>query len=333
MMYRTFGHFDFQISAMLGQYVEKWQFRQGRMMIGGLGSRVIFFFETLIQSNSIAFNVATMAAIFGTTVVFIKKNSKVALFLLVAMLFETLWFMAIGSTFRFVVMVIPYFVLLVVFVISEFLMMDKLKKIILITFILFIIIESFFSINTFLLPRSFGSKEFAYAAINMETQNFGYNQINEYLDKLLKNKVSGAFGKPEYQFMVDLHNKAIGKAKKNNYESYPLMVIYDKNLNFLSTLWTFQRRLMYYGWPMMSDKAFYDITGGSWEKYYQKQGIKHFIYITGIENKDFNVGQIYAPYKPKIEQTPLEKHLHDEGIKYQYIKNFKGDNAFKLYEF
>lgn len=333
LLYRDFGHFDFQISALLGQYVEKWQFRQGRIMVGSLSNKIKFFFEVFIQANSILFNSAIIISLISTVFIFFKKRSKILYFLSAAVVLEALWFTVIGSTFRFVVMIIPYLSLLIAFIFSEIIALEKYKKIIYGVLAIFIIGEMLFSVNTFLLLRPWGKQNIAYAQINTETQNFGFNQINDYLDNELKNKVSGAFGKPEYQFMADLHNKAIKVAKEKNYESYPIIVIYDKNFNFLSTLWTFQRRLMYYGWPMMSDKAFFDITGDKWEEYYQKQGIKHFIYFTGVENLDFGVQSIYAPYKLKQEVTNLEKHLEEKGIKPEYIKNKKGTEAFKVYKF
>lgn len=333
MMYRTFGHFDFQISAMLGQYVEKWQFRQGRVMVGGLGSRIKFFFEVFTQANSILFNSTVILSLFSIIFLFFKKRSKILYFLSAAVVLETLWFAVIGSTFRFVVMIIPYLILLIAFIFSEIISLEKYKKIIYSILVVFIIDGVLFSVNTFLVLRPWGKQNIAYAQINTETKNFGFNQINDYLDNELKNKVSGAFGRPEYQFMADLHNEAIKVAKEKKYESYPVIVIYDKDFNFLSTLWTFQRRLMYYGWPMMSDKAFFDITGDKWEEYYQKQGIKHFIYFTGVEDIDFGVQSIYEPYKRKIESTSLEKYLEKQGVKPEYIENKQEIVVFKVYKF
>ena len=332
-LYKTFGHFDFQISALLNQYVEKWQFRQGRVMVGSLGMRVKFFFDVLTKANSILFNCATGFSIFSIIYLFFKKRSKLLYFLTIATVFQILWFAVIGSTFRFVVVAVPYFILLISFVFSEIILVERYGKILYAAMFILFIGEIFFSANTFLALRPVGITSFTYAPINVEMKNFGFNQINEYLDKELKNKVSGAFGKPEYQFMADLHNRAIKEAKEKKYKSYPLIVIYDKNFNFLSTLWTFQRRLMYYGWPMMSDKAFFDITGDEWEKYYQKQGIKNFIYFTGVENLDFGVQSIYAPYKLKQGVTDLEKHLQENGIKPEYVKNKNDFNAFKVYKF
>lgn len=333
MMYRTFGHFDFQISALLGQHVEKWQFRMGRSMVGGLNDRIKFFFEVLIDANSILFNFVVGLSLFSIVFLFLKKRSKLLYFLFSAVVLEILWFAVIGSTFRFVVMVIPYFILLIVFSLSEIIDWEKYKKNIYPAIFIFLAGEILFSYNTFFALRPWGIVNLTYAYISIETKNFGFNQVNDYLDNLLKNRVTGAFGRPEYQFLADLHNKAIKEAKEKKYESYPVIVIYDKNINFLSGLWTFQRRLMYYGWPMMSDKAFFDITGEEWENYYKKQGIKHFVYITGVENVDFRIVKIYEPYKYKTKLTPLEKYLEEKGVKPEYIKNKSGMEVFKVYKF
>lgn len=332
-LYKNFGHFDFQISAALGQYVEKWQFRQGRSMVGGVMPRFKFFFETLHQSNSIIFNYLTALSILTSVYLFVKTKSKLVLFLLTVMVLEGLWFLVIGSTLRFVVMIIPYFVLLITYVFTKLFELERFNKIIVGVLVLFLGWELFFTINSFLVFPSWGKKSITYAPINIEMKNFGWNELNDYLDNYLAGKTSAAFGQPEHQFMADLHNAEIERAERKGDDKYPLVIIYDYDFNFLSRLWTFQRRLIYYGWPVMSDVAFFNITGDKWDEYYREQGIEHFLYFTGMEQKDFNVGALYTPYKLKIKQTEFERYLQAKGVNPEFIKNHQGEDAFKVYQF
>jgi len=332
-LYKNFGHFDFQISALLNQYVEKWQFRQGRQMVGGVDSRFRFLFVTLRQANSWIFNFTALLSIFVSVYLCLKSKSKLALFLLSAMLMEALWFLVIGSTLRFVVMIIPYFILLIAYIFAKLFEWGKYKKIIYSILGFVLILELLFSVNSFFISPSWGKRNLDYAQINTEELNFGFNEINDYLDNYLSGKTSAAYGKPVHQFMVDIQNIEIEKDRAKNYEQFPLVIIYDYDFNFLSRLWTFQRRLIYKAWPTMSDVAFFNITGDKWDEYYREQGIEHFLYFTGVEDKDFNVGAIYAPYKNKTESTKFEKYLIQKGIKPQFIKNRAGEDAFKVYEF
>ena len=333
ILYKNFGHFDFQISALLNQDVEKWQFRQGRQMVGDLSSRFWFFFESLRQSNSPVFNLSALLAVLSSLYLYIKNKSKLALFLLASVLLEWTWFLVVGSTYRFVVMIIPVFVLLIAYVFAKLFEWGKYKKIIYSVLFVILALEVLFTINSFFISPSWGRKNITFAQINEETRNFGFNEVDAYLEDYLTDKTSSVFGSPLHQFIADLQNTAIKKAEEKGYEKYPLVIIYDKDFNFLSRLWIFQRRLIYYGWPVISDKAMYDITGGKWDEYYREQGVEHFLYFTGVEGADFGVAELYVPYKMKSENTEFEKYLLEKGIEPEYIKNRNGQEAFKVYEF
>lgn len=332
-LYKNFGHFDFQLSAFFNQNVEKWQFRQGRNMVGGLSDRIKFFFVAMHQSNSYLFNAIAILSFLYSIVFFIKKRDKNLIFLIFTVIFSWLWFLVIGSTLRFVVMIIPWVVLLASYFFSSILEHAKFKQIVYGFLVIFLSIELLFTINSFILPASWGKKNLTYAESNIEMQNFGFNEVDKYLNKALKNKVSAAFGQPEYQFTVDLHNNAIKKAKEKNYEPYPLIIIYDDNFNFLARLWVFQRRIIYRGWLTMSRDMFLDLTGGEMEEYYKKQGITDFVYFTGIKGMDFNTTHIYEPYKKIEEDNELVEYLENKGIKPEYIKNRQGQDAFRVYKF
>src|SRR3989338_5253641 len=332
-LYKNFGHFDFQVSALLNQHVERWQFRQGRAMVGRVGDRFIFFFEILRQANSIIFNFIISFSILTAIYLYIRNRSKLVLFLLATIILESFWFLIIGSTLRFVVMIIPYFILLIAYIFAKLFEWGKYKKFIYLFLGFIFVSELLFTVNSFLISPSLGKMNIDYAQINVEEQNFGFVEVNDYLDDYLYGKTSDAFGKPIYQFMVDLQNKQIENETRKNFTKYALVIIYDYDFNFLSRLWTFQRRLIYNSWPVMSDEAFFNITGDKWDEYYREQGEEHFLYFTGVEQKDFNVGPLYAPYKLKVETTAFEKYLLEKGIEPEFIKNHRNEDVFKVYKF
>lgn len=333
LLYRNFGHFDFQISAFLNQDVPEWQFRQGRQMVGNLSSRVKFFFEVFYQANSRLFNGAVILSLLYSLCLFVKFKAKTLFFLVVSVLLLWFWFFIIGSTFRFIIMIIPWLVLIMSYVAVDIARRIKFKRTAYVIFFVFLIMEILFTGNTFLLLFPMGKVNMTYAQLNVETQNFGYNELNNYLDNTLKNKISAVFGQPEYQFLTDLHNQAIKEAKNKNYSPYQAIIIYDNNFNYLSRLWTFQRRLIYYGWPIMPDTEFLAITGEEKDAYYRRQGINDFIYFTVGDDIDFKVAPLYAPYKKTGAKNVLAEYLDGKGVKPEYIKNQKNQNVFKIYKF
>lgn len=332
MLYRERGHFDFQLSAVLGQTVPEWSFRYGRSLTGGLVDRFQNFFRALHQSNSLVFNLLLVSALwFGLVQALIGKR-KNFVFLLGTLGLFFLWFMVVGSTYRFVVMILPFLTVLFAGFIyygwSYFLRNRKQKICFGAGVILFFLFELFYSINTYFLAQPVGRDIVAYAHINEETQNFGFNELNDYLDGILAGKLTYFVGQPEYKFLADRQTAHINRLKRSGAAPYPIVVVYERDLNFLARLWTFQRRLVYEGWPMLADDEFLAITGEQLDEFYRAQGVRKFIYVTAAGTR---------VRKPAAERRdagrPLREYLGKNGIKPLGVKNQAGEEAFLVYEF
>ncbi len=342
MLYRATGHFDFQISAALGQDVPAWAFRMGRSQVGGLFDRFINFFRALWYTNSPVFNIATALSLITLSSMGIRRKNKTILFVLGSTFIMYLWFFIIGSTYRFVVMIIPLFVLIIAYALQHNANNANLMPIpacrqagtnirridinSLIGIIIFL--ELLFSINSFLLSRSMGWQNFTYAKLNEETQNYGFNQLNDYLEQTLRGKVSALFGQPEYQFLTDLQTKNIAKLKDGGATPTALIIIYDNDINFTAGLWSFQRLITYYGWPVLSDEKFFSYTGDKYDAYYREQGISQFIYIAPASD---------TVLKPAIDRKEkkhaFENYLEEKKITPEIIHNARGEVAFLVYRF
>ncbi len=343
-LYRATGHFDFQISAALGQEVPQWAFRMGRSQVGGLSDRFINFFVAMRDGNSLLFNGAAIFSVLWSAWDVWKRRNKAVMFFLGATILSCLWFLIIGSTYRFVVMSIPFFVLLISacavsvyahkYVTQDFSPDGHVNrrgirtKVLSYIGVLFFLTELLFSINTFLLPTSFGRQNIAYAKVNEETNNLGFNQLGVFLEKELSGKMSAAFGQPDYQFLTTLVTNRIEEQKKLGRALYPLVIIYDHNINFVAGLWYLQRLLIYDGWPMVPDDTFLTITRGQFDDFYRAQGIQHFLYIAGIGD---------AVLKPNGERITngkkVKEHLKEKGIVPEIVRNAHGDPAFAVYRF
>lgn len=315
-LYKTRGHFDFQISAALGQQVPEWSFRMGRELAGGVGRRFANFWLALRDGNSTIFNLlAAIAFLSGCWRAF-KNNARQSLFLIGVLVLLFCWFMVIGSTYRFVVMIIPFIILLSADMFED--IIEHRKKIFFACLIMFVIVESAFSINSFLLQASFGKENTAYAKINSEEKNFGFNELDDYLDNLLKGQYTNFMGEPDYIFLQKLPVEYIDKMKRAGAKPASIIIVYDDNLNFLSTLWVLNRRLYYEGWPIMDRTTFEKITSDELDDFYRKIGVEKFVYI----EKAFD-----------SSQTNIKKRVQDVGTPGYLIKNGAGEPSFVVYEF
>lgn len=325
-LYKARGHFDFQISAALGQQVPEWAFRWGRIQAGGLADRFSNFFVSIFSAQSIWFNAICAISFAYLGVVYLRTKNKAILFLGGVILLFFLWFLVTGSALRFVVMVIPLLVLFVSLFLER-LYINFNRFFVGLLIIIFVLLEMFFSINSFILRKPRGVKNISYASSNVETQNFGFNQLDAYLDNLLANKYTHFLGTPEYGFLNKFPDEYVAKMKKNGAESMPVFVVFDKSLNFLASLWVFDRRLYYQGWLIIDEVVFERVTGDELDQYYRKMGVKKFIYIAAVSE-----GARFQNNEPR-EQTKLKKLVEQLKIVPKEIKNRDGETAFLVYEF
>ena len=328
-LYQARGHFDFQMSAFLGQDVPEWSVRFGRSLIGGPQDRAINFFRALHQSNSPLFNGLALASVVGGLLAVWKKRDNTALFLLGILVLFFFWFLVIGSTYRFVAMIAPFMALTIGYGASAvYHYFSTTKQHFRTCTIIFLLFEIFYSANSFLLAQSFGPQNITYAQINEETQNYGFNQLEAYLNKLLDGKMPKFVGTPEYQFIAEEQEKAIARFKREGREPYPILIIYEKDLNFLATLWIFTRRLIYEGWPIISDAEFVRLTGEELDRFYRAQGVEKFVYIASVNPR------VIRPVFDRVGKSEvMREYLNEKGVEPTVIRNRAGAEAFWVYEF
>ncbi len=324
-LYKTRGHFDFQISAAFGQYVPEWSFRMGRELAGGFGRKFFNFWIALRDANSPVFNfLAAFTFLYGCWLAF-KKKSRQLLFLICATLLFFCWFLVIGSTYRFVVMIIPFLILLIANLFQN--LMARQYKIFIVCLTVFVSAEFLFSVNSFLTPDSFGKENITYAKVNSEEKIFGFNELDDYLSNLLKDQYTNFVGEPDYAFLQKLPIEHIDKMKRGGAQPTSIIIVYDDNLNFLSTLWVLSRRLYYEGWPIMSGTTFEKTTGDELDNFYRKVGVEKFVFVEAISDNVRSVGVMSE------SKTSLKEYIHNEKILGSIIKNKNGEPSFVVYEF
>ncbi|MBP9695284.1 MAG: glycosyltransferase family 39 protein [Candidatus Magasanikbacteria bacterium] len=330
MLYRATGHFDFQFSAALGQDVPQWTYRMGRVAVGGLGDRFKNFFVAMSSASSIIFCFGSIAAVGVAFWQWLSKRETKLSFIGGAIGLMYLWFFVIGSTYRFVVMIVPLLILLFAYEYDRISQIGKARTIVILNLAVgvWFVLEFLFTINSFLLPRSFGFVNRTYAKINDETQNYGFNQLNLYIENILQGRVSALFGQPAYQFLTDTQNKRIKAAKDSDAKPLAIVMVYNHDINFMAGLWLFQRRLVYDGWPVMDNLSFGRLTKGKFDSYYRSQGINEFVYIVPISE---DVKRPIGDQSGSVDD--LENYLKSKNIVPEVVTNAQGKTAFLVYRF
>ena len=102
-LYREFGHFDFQISYILGQRPDVWAAAPGKEEIGTLSDRIHNFLPTLFGSNSPFLLLLVFTGFFT-----LRKRH---LFLSISLVSFTLLYLLIGPTIRFLTLLTPFLIL------------------------------------------------------------------------------------------------------------------------------------------------------------------------------------------------------------------------------
>jgi len=324
-LYRARGHFDFQISAALGQHVPEWTFRLGRLQVGDLSDRFINFWKALVYANSQAFNIFSVLAVAWAGVCSWRRPERGLRLLLAGLLAMGLWFLAIGSAYRFVVMAVPFLALAAACLWAEMIFLSRRPRVYLALFALWCLWELGFSVNTFLRPRPWGPVFVTQARINEETRNYGFNQLDTFLSAELAGSLSYLIGDPDYNFLDRILAAAVRRQKEAGAAPRSLVIVYDNRLNFLASLWTLDRHLLYEGWPVMDENFFSQLTGAEREEYYRRQGAKEFIYIAAAGPQVLRSGS-------RFEDTPgYEQDLLRRGVARELIVNGRGEPAFWIY--
>ncbi|MFA5022558.1 MAG: glycosyltransferase family 39 protein [Patescibacteria group bacterium] len=317
-LYQAFGHFDLQFSYLFGQKVLAWQNLPGKEQIGSLAERVINLPLSLYNNLSLPFLFLAIFSLLFFIYFWFRQRDKKTSFILIIILNYCLLFLLIGSSMRFVVILIPYLVLILAFV------FERLKffrfKLVYGVLIIFGSFELFFSYNSLISPYPV-SQKFYSPTLRTESYRWGYNQLDNYLDNLLKNEMPAATLQTRYQFLEKIKTQALARAVAENKKPKARLLIYDSNMYDLATLWLFHRRLVYQGWPIVTA----DIYLQQGKNFWQKQGITDFYFI---EILDQNILQ-----QPKDKRSDLAINLAGSlgNLKPEIISRLDGKQVFAVY--
>ena len=333
-LYQARGHFDLQFSYLLGQKVSEWDYLPGKIQAGSFSERLKNLVPALYQGMLwLMFVLGVMSLALAIYRIFrevprpdnyrdsehfyffIEKNRSVFL-LILAIFFHLLLFLAIGPSKRFVVMVVPFIILLVAWFI------DRQKKLIKYPVVIAVVVlEIFFSANTFLPYYSWGKENLTYSYLKIESYNYGYNQLNNYLVQLLRDKSPAVTFTTRYQFLEEIKKKALVKAEQQGRAEKAILLVYDSDMYDLATFWLFHRLMVYQGWPVVTADTYL----GQGEDFWRSQGITDFYFFKILDGKML--------LQPAGERTAQAQALSDQllGLEPEIIKRPDGREVFAAY--
>lgn len=319
-LYRATGHFDFQLSYLFGQNPPIWQSAPGKEEAGTLTNRLLNFLPNLAKANSWLFLVVAAASLCRLAYGAIKKRLPSEIFLLAANVwFGLLIVLAVGPAFRFLAMLTPFFALAVGYWLS--LTWPISSRLMTIALAIFIAWEALYTANTDLVPYPIGPQHFAFSRLRYENYRWGYNALDQFLEKELSGKYPAFVLNQKYGFLDEMINNSIESAKTGGSQPYSALIIYDNNLKDAAKFWSLDRLQIYHGWPVVKTEGFLEL-----QTFDLPAHTTYFIIPAGKVplKKPENLTTIGAQFEQKL----LAK-----GIFPIAIKNQRDEVVFRIYKF
>ena len=284
MLFRKFGHFDFQFSYLFGQNVSAWQIQPGKEEFKNFNEKFFALFSNLKNGLTPAFLTGLLLSFVYSSYISLRKRSQAA-FLPIFTIFSLFaMYIFIGPSQRFLSIVIPFFIMILSYgtrQLTDFIKKFPKRKLWMafyaLAIIFFIATEGYFSYQTAISkkPKNYYSK-------NLQS-NFsysGYNELNSWIEEKIRNKGPQYSFTMQYEFLQKLSEK---KLKKNN-NLAPILFVYDENINEESNLWIFHRQMAYHSWPVLTSEAYYKTIFDKGKDFYKKTGLSEIYFIKKSPN-------------------------------------------------
>ena len=356
-LYRAVGHFDFQLSYLVGQNPDVWSIQPGKEEFPSLAARATAFFPNLLMFSSWMFLLIFVASILAFTVSIIKKIPLISHFFrlrrirplaekgglggmspqytflcIVFFWLIILIITVIGPSLRFLSMLTPFMALGIGaffanthlgvrlpaqagFPISKLLMMGILA------------FEILYSINSQLILYPKGPKPWTWSRVHYENYHYGYEVLDDWIRAETNGRMPTLAFEPKYHFIGEIHKKALAQTEQKNLKPYPVLFVYDKNMQSIAQLWVLDRLQVYHAWPIITADTYVQFLNENGPTYFEDAGFTEMYYIFPTEN---------VPWKKETNRTDigikLEEALTNNGIRiYTTLENRRSEPVFRIY--
>ena len=329
-LYKSVGHFDFQISYLFGQQPEVWKVAPGKEEIGSLADRLRNFLPNLFSANSWLFLTAALLSFLGIGAMSYRTILRPNLFFIFLILgFHFILFLIIGPQLRFLSMATPWLVLMLAagfWLIQE--RFFKSRKVFIAAALLFLVGESAYTLNSQFFNKPFGLEFWDFSKVHYENYDWGYNTLGDYLEQELRNKMPAFTFDLKYKFLEDARNRNLEQARRKKFIPYPAMIIYDGNVHNAAQAWYLDRLQIYHGWPVMKAQEYLDFLNKEGEDYFRRAGLENAYLIIPTEKLPLKRLDQLTNFGAVVEQELLKK-----GIYPLLLYNGSNEGVLRVYKF
>ncbi len=330
-LYRTFGHFDFQLFYIFGQHVPYWTVTPGKD-IGSLADRIAGIPVNLWQYGSWLFiSVAAGALLWCLArVVSVQSEQKRSLVLLnSSIVVNLILYLAIGPSPRFLTMLIPWLCIAISYLLSAVLdvpIVQKASYAALVILFLFFGWEYAYAYNSAIPYQPIGQEVLSYSRIHWDMHAWGYNDLDEWLSETIRGKYPKLTIPYTYPFLEDVKSKALTAAQAAGESPAAYLFVYNDNMSNLASLWVLNRQALYAAWPIITAEKYLTTLKQEGQEYYVKNGFTDLYFIQNTDAVLPNMPDRITGYG-----EALELQMRNNGIQPISIKNHAGTEAFRVY--
>lgn len=318
-LYQTRGHFDYQLSYFLGQDVADWQVRPGREMAGGFTEKFTHLLYRFYAGYGLIFTAATVAALLALYR-FAKRDGWSFLGLFLG--FNLLLLFAIGAEERFLPVLAPGLAILIA---AAIVTLARQKRALAYFLIIFLGMETAFTVNTYFVISPAGKEIYGYSKLRRDSNAWGYNQLEEYLNRFLSESYPVSNFPVRFEFIRQLQEQARNTAKQMGKKPRSVMFVADSTMYGASYLWYITRRTVYDNLPILSDNAFLAAIKED-PDYFARQGMEEIYFIKAADT--LTEDQAAAEVAAELENLLLQKQNPVE-----LIKRPDDQIAFRIYQY
>ena len=330
-LYQRFGHFDFQFSYIFGQDVEGWEYAPGKEAAGSLGERFKNYAPNLLKLNSPLLLLLFIGGFLYSLFAAVKKDSR-QLLLLIFFLWFAASMLVIGPSLRFLSMLTPWlaiFAALALVWVGERMFQIK-PRLVTAFFAAVIIIEAAYAFNSVIALTPIGKIPWTYAGVRSVNDNWGYNQLEEFLEKEFGHKRPGYVASFQYPVIAEILQERVSRDEREGRPKEYAAFVYNGNMAMPAQLWIFLKRLTYHGWPVVDTETYKRVLQENGDDFFKRLGVEKLYFINTAEGVVLRTPMT----RPLTEDANnFEKVLQQKGIPAKEIKNLRGETAFRVYEF
>lgn len=279
MLYQMSGHFDLQLSYLLGQSVGEWQSLPGKEQIGSWPERLINFGMNFSGMLSWPALVAVVLAVVLFVPLWFTSTDPESSYTLLGLLTLS-WagmLLLAGPSTRFLSVLVAWLLILTAVTITALRTPFKpLRYLLGLVAVGALIFEFLFTVQTTLAVRPSGVPGIAYSRLlRSDLEQWGYQELDKYLTGALAGQRPAVLPEVRHEFLKAVQERAVRLAQARGARAEPLLIIYDANLYNLGALWTLHRRLVYDGWPVVTADQFLAQGEGFW----RNAGVREFLFV------------------------------------------------------